>query len=215
LNIIEYHWWGLEDTDFKGDVVYEIVTRFNQEEHTFNDWKDFEGKMPHMAYAWKVAERFSALEQLFVDLRVVPQMLGVTDLPLKSEVRDIDKYERLKSVADLALYRFSSIRDVSLHFVNDLLELGIEGLRIGSLKKVMEPTHPDTVTLLEAIGKCGRRLREDRNLRAHEVAIYLTENDQLFKFASAAELHSRYSVETEPDTSYREACEKVYSPVVF
>lgn len=194
--------------------MYYLVTRFSLEEHKFEDWHDFEHKMPHMAYAWTVATRFKTMEQLFVDLRVVPQMLGVKDLPVNSEVRDINKYEWLKSATDLALYRFSSVRDVSLHFVNDLLELGIEHVTFWNLKKVIEQKHPTVFTLLQEIGECGRRVRDDRNLRAHEGAIYLTEDDELFKFASVAEASGRRSVDVDPDATYQEACEKLYSRIV-
>lgn len=210
----QYHWWGLEETSFKGDVVYDIVTRFNLEEHTFKDWQDFKEKMPHMAYAWAVATRFDALEQLFVDLRMVPQMLGVKEVPIKSEVQDINKYEWLKAATDLALYRFSSIRDVSLHFVNDLLELKVEALKIGTLKKVIQGTHPSIVSVLQGIGDCGRNLRNDRNLRGHEGAIYLTEDDEMFKFVSFAEAHGGRSADGRTDTTYGEACEKLYSRIV-
>jgi hypothetical protein len=208
----QYHWWDLDDTDFM--AVYYLVTRFALEDHTIEDWHDFERKMPHMAYAWTVATRFKAMEQLFVDLRVVPQMLGVKELPLNSEVREINKYEWLKSATDLALYRFSSIRDASLHFVNDLLELGIDDPKFKNLKKVIEPTHPKLVTLLQEIGECGRSVRDDRNLRAHEGAIRLTEDDELFKFASVAEASGRPSVDVDTDTTYQEACEKLYSRIV-
>jgi hypothetical protein len=214
----EYHWWGLEDTDFKGDVVGEIVTRFSLEEHSFKDWQDFEQKMPHMAYAWTAATRFRTLEWLFVDLRVVPQMLGVVDLPVKSEVGDINRYEWLKSASDLALYRFSSIRDATLHFVNDLLELGIKDLdlKFKNLKSAIEKTHPNLVTLLREIGECGRSVRNDRNVRAHEGEVFLTEDDELFKFTAFAEAHGLKSLDgnTQADAVYREACERLYARVV-
>ena len=52
-------------------------------------------------------------------------MLGVNNLPLVSKVRDINRYDWLKAIVDLALFRFSSLRDITFHFVNEVLELNI------------------------------------------------------------------------------------------
>jgi len=214
---LEYQWWGLEDTTFKGDVVYEIVARFNLEEHVFKDWYDFEQKMPHMAYAWAVATRFDNLERLFIHLRMVPQMLGVEPLPVKSTVEDISRHQWLMSIQDLALYRFSSIRDVSLHFVNDLLEIGLGELElnIGKIKKAILQTHPNVIAILKEINQCGRSVREDRNSRAHEGTVTLgTKDDEIFRIASAIESFGGRTNKFDIEAVYREAVDDIYKRFV-
>lgn len=156
------------------------------------------------------------LEELFVDLRVIPQMLCIQDLPLKSNVRNINRYEWIKSIMDLTLFRFSSIRDVTYHLINQLLELGIEDHRLNlkSLKKFIGESHTKVVNVLIKIEAAGNHLRKDRNSRAHKGFSYLfTDDDQLFKIMSVSE-------EIRPDmkceeydikTIYQSSCDDLYS----
>lgn len=163
-----------------------------------------------------------------MDLRLVPQMLGVAEVPVKSRVRDITRYEWLQSCLELALYRFSSIRDISYHLVNELLELNIPSLdvRLTAIEKKIGQSHPEVVLVLREIGLCGRAVRDDRNDRAHEGIIQLgTDDDEMFKNAAMAEimgfrpadrLTSCENVEERFDATgiYESAATNIYEKVV-
>lgn len=222
----EYHWWDLEDTEFKGEVVGEIVTRFalrlKFEGPSFKDWNEFARSLPDKAYAWQVAIRFNHIEQLFVGLRIIPQMLGVREIPIKSDVQDINRYDWLVAAKDLAFYRFSSIRDGCLHFVNELLELGIDSksLTLKNLKKRIGKSHPKIVSFLEEIAQSGKNLREERNKRAHEGSITLgTDDDEMFKNLSWAEAYGFKALNQDKndfdvDSIYRESSLELYERLV-
>ena len=87
----EYYWWDLEESTFKG-VLYDSINMYFLHDHPYKDWEEFSEADPHMAYAHLTYVRFDALEQQFVDLRVIPQMLGAKEVPLKSSVQDINRY---------------------------------------------------------------------------------------------------------------------------
>lgn len=181
-----YYWWGLEESTFKG-VLYDSINTYFLHDHPYNNWKEFSEADPHMAYAHLTYVRFEALEQQFVDLRVIPQMLGVQDLPIKSIVKDINRYEWLKSIVDLTLFRFSSLRDICFHFVNEVLELKIKDheLNIKKLKSRLRDSHPNVLMSLKVLDSSGLPLREDRNERAHKGFCKLyTEDDDFFKTAA-------------------------------
>ncbi|EII3729019.1 hypothetical protein LG468_003854, partial [Vibrio cholerae] len=103
----EYYWWDLEDSRFKA-VLYDSINCYFLHDLPYQNWQEFSEADPHMAYAHLTYVRFNMLEQQFIDLRVIPQMLGVETVPVKSSVQDINRYDWLKSVVDLTLFRFSS-----------------------------------------------------------------------------------------------------------
>lgn len=170
----EYHWWSLENSEFKG-LLYNSIGNFWLHDHPYKTWGELEADLPHMAYAQHVYSRFDMLEQLFVDLRVVVQMLGVTELPIKSTVMPINRYDWLKSVLDLKLIRFSTIRDASFFLVNEVLELYIDDLKLNlkSIRKAISSGNPNLViALVRRQGSfanllLGHRLRHDGSLNFH------------------------------------------------
>jgi len=187
----EYHWWDLEESTFKG-VLYDSINMYFLHDHPYENWAQFSEADPHMAYAHLTYVRFEALEQQFVDLRVIPQMLGVENIPLKSSVQDINRYEWLKSIVDLTLFRFSSLRDIAFHFVNEVLELKLPDhkLNIKQLTKVLRENHQNIITSLKVLDVTGAPLRLDRNERAHKGFCNLyTNDDQMFKNISWMESH--------------------------
>lgn len=139
-------------------------------DHPYKNWEEFKAADPHMAYAHLTYVRFNALEQQFVDLRVIPQMLGAKEIPLPSAVQNINRYDWLKSIVDLALFRFSSLRDIAFHFVNEVLEINLPDhkLNIKLLGKALRENYPEILEHLKAIDQIGDPLRQERNKRAHK-----------------------------------------------
>ena len=212
----EYFWWDLDKSRFKG-VLYDSINVYFLHDHQYQNWDEFAAADPHIAYAHLTYVRFNALEQQFVDLRVIPQLLGVAPVPVKSSVKDINRYDWLKSISDLALFRFSSLRDIAFHFVNETMELGVPERKVNmrSVSRVLFKKTPAIVKHLETISDCGARLRAERNQRAHEGTCNLyTDDDQLFKNMSWAEesggqIHGYDVVQT-----YSQARDRLYHGVV-
>jgi len=212
----EYHYWGLEESEFKG-MLYNTIGCFYLYDHPYQTWDEFEKALPHMAYTHLVSGRFHLLEQQFVDLRVIVQMLSVSEVPIKSSVMNINRYEWLKSALDLKLLRFSSIRDLSLHFVNEVLELRIppRQLSLKSLRKRIQTTHPLVISELEEINRIGSEIREERNARAHQgAADLLTDDDTMFKNISWAETYGSYAMNYDLKGIYEESSKKLYDRLV-
>ena len=185
----EYYWWDLEKSSFKA-VLYDSINCYFLNDLPYKNWQEFSEADPHMAYAHLTYVRFNMLEQQFIDLRVIPQMLGVNTVPVPSAVEDINRYDWLKSIVDLSLFRFSSLRDISFHFVNEVLELGIadQQLNIKQLNKVLREKYPEILDGLKILDKSGEELRSERNERAHKGFCNLyTEDDQMFKNAAWSE----------------------------
>lgn len=179
----EYFWWDLEESNFKG-VLYDSINCYFLHDLPYKSWHEFLETDPHMAYAHLTYVRFSMLEQQFTDLRVIPQMLGVETVPVQSAVQDINRYDWLKSIVDLSLFRFSSLRDIAFHFINEVLELGLPDyqLNIKQLKKELRDKYPEILEDLKILEKAGENLRSDRNERAHKGFYNLyTDDDQMFK----------------------------------
>lgn len=212
----EYHWWGLEESTFKG-VLYDSINMYFLHDHPYKNWDEFAEADPHMAYAHLTSIRFDALEQQFVDLRVIPQMLGVESLPLKSTVQDINRHDWLKSIVDLTLFRFSSLRDIAFHFVNEVLELDLPDhkLNIKQLSKLLKQNHSEILENLKILDGTGVPLRLDRNERAHKGFCNLyTEDDQLFKSMSWAESHRSQINGYDLVSVYEKSRDKICSIVV-
>lgn len=211
----EYFWWDLEDSKFKG-LLYDSINMYFLEDHSYETWEDFCKADPHMAYAYQISTRFDALEQQFVDLRVIPQMLGVENIPLSSKVKDINKHDWLKSIADLSLFRFSSIRDIAFHFVNEVLDLNIPDLKLNikNLNKLLKSDHPNIFASLGELENCGKRLRVERNDRAHKGFSNLyTDDDQMFRSISSAESYGFISDDYDLVNIYESSKEKIYKMV--
>jgi len=214
--VFEYHWWSLEESEFKG-ILYNSIGYFWLHDHPYKTWYEFEDALPHMAYAQRVFSRFEMLEQLFVDLRVVVQMLGVTEFPVKSTVMNINRYDWLKSALDLKLIRFSTIRDTAFHFVNELLELHINDLSLNAknISKAIGSNNSDLVTILNEISVSGSSIRSDRNLRAHKgFADLTTEDDEMFKNLSWAEAHGQQAINYNIENVYEQARQQIYSRLI-
>ena len=212
----DYYWWGLEESTFKG-VLYDSINMYFLHEHPYKDWNEFAEADPHMAYAHLTYVRFEALEQQFVDLRVIPQMLGVKNIPLKSSVKDINRYDWLKSIVDLSLFRFTSLRDIAFHFVNEVLELNLPDhkLNIKQLKKVLKENHAEILEYLKVLDQTGMPLREDRNERAHKGFCNLyTDDDQMFKNMAWSESPNSTISGYDLVATYENSREKIYSVVV-
>ncbi len=110
-------------------------------------------------------------------------MLGVETVPVKSSVRDINRYDWLKAIVDLTLFRFSSLRDIAFHFVNEVLDLGLSDFQL-NIKQLKKPKNrvPEILEDLITLDKTGEELRTDRNDRAHKGFSELyTGDDQMFK----------------------------------
>lgn len=179
----EYYWWDLEKSKFKS-VLYDSINMYFLNDHPYKNWDEFAKADPHMAYAHLTYVRFNALEQQFVDLRVIPQMLGVENIPLVSSVQDINRYDWLKSIVDLALFRFSSLRDIAFHFVSEVLSLELPDnkLNIKQLSLILKDNHIEILNSLKVLDSTGISLRTDRNERAHKGFCNLyTEDDTMFK----------------------------------
>ncbi|MDR8523717.1 Cthe_2314 family HEPN domain-containing protein [Shewanella fidelis] len=212
----DYYWWDLEDSSFKG-VLYDSINTYFLHDHPYESWDEFRSADPHMAYAHLTYVRFNALEQQFVDLRVIPQMLGVENLPLQSQVQNINRYDWLKSIIDLSLFRFSSLRDIAFHFVNEVLELNLPDhkLNIKQLAKVLRDTHPDILAPLKVLEGTGTPLRQDRNNRAHKGFCNLyTDDDQMFKSAAWSEGYGSKIIGYDVIGVYDKSRDKIYSIVV-
>lgn len=212
----EYYWWDLEESRFKG-VLYDSINMYFLHDHSYENWDEFAEADPHMAYTHLTYVRFNALEQQFVDLRVIPQMLGVESIPLKSSVQDINRYDWLKSIVDLSLFRFSSLRDIAFHFVNEVLELKLPDhkLNIKQFSKVLRENHSEVLANLKVLDGTGVPLRLDRNERAHKGFCNLyTDDDQMFKSMSWAESYSSEISGYDLIATYEASRENVYSIVV-
>ena len=112
----EYHWWDLEDSSFKG-VLYDSINCYFLHDLPYKNWQEFSEADPHMAYAHLTYVRFNMLEQQFIDLRVIPQMLGVETVPVKSSVQDINRYDWLKSIVDLTLFLMFRVIFLRIFFI--------------------------------------------------------------------------------------------------
>ncbi len=212
----DYYWWDFEESTFKG-VLYDSINMYFLHDHPYKDWNEFAEADPHMAYAHLTYVRFNALEQQFVDLRVIPQMLGVETIPVKSTVQDINRYDWLKSIVDLSLFRFSSLRDIAFHFVNEVLELELPDhkLNIKQLSKVLRKDHSEVLEHLKVLDKTGVPLRQDRNERAHKGFCNLyTDDDQMFKNMAWAESDGSQISGYDLIATYENSREKIYSIVV-
>lgn len=212
----EYYWWDLESSKFKA-VLYDSINMYFLHDHPYESWEEFVEADPHMAYAHLTYIRFNVLEQQFVDLRVIPQMLGVQDVPLKSAVRDINRYDWLKSIVDLTLFRVSSLRDITFHFVNEVLELELDDqrLNIKQLSQELKKDHSKILEYLKTIDKIGEPLRQDRNERAHKGFCNLyTDDDQMFKNMAWSESSNSTINGCNLVTTYENAKEQIYSIVV-
>lgn len=211
----EYRWWDLEDSKFKG-VLQNTIGCFWLYDHPYQTWEEFEQDLPHMAFTQLVYTRFETLERLFVDIRVVTQMLGAVDVPVKSVEMNINRYDWLKSALDLKLLRFSSIRDVSFHFVNEVLGLNIEEMKLTqkTLKKALG-SRAELIAVLDEICAAGMELRAERNLRAHVgVADLRTEDDQMFRNMAWAEANGNVLVDYDIKAIYMEVSERMYTRLV-
>ncbi|WP_299022622.1 Cthe_2314 family HEPN domain-containing protein [uncultured Photobacterium sp.] len=212
----EYFWWDLKESTFKG-VLYDSINMYFLHDHPYKNWDEFKAADPHMAYAHLTYVRFDALEQQFVDLRVIPQMLGAKEIPLPSTVKNINRYDWLKSIVDLALFRFSSLRDIAFHFVNEVLEINLPDhkLNIKQLSKVLRENHPEILEHLKVIDKTGVPLRQDRNKRAHKGFCNLyTEDDQMFKNMSWSESYGSSISGYDLVETYEKSRDKIYDVVV-
>ncbi len=212
----DYYWWDLEGTVFKA-VLYDSINTYFLYDHSCSDWNEFSKADPHMAYAHLTYIRFNALEQQFVDLRVIPQMLGVNNLPLVSKVKNINRYDWLKAIIDLALFRFSSLRDITFHFVNEVLELNIpdHSLNIKQFGKIIKDTHADILTNLKILDSSGGPLRTDRNTRAHKGFCNLyTDDDEMFKNMSWIEDYGSRLEGYNLNEIYEKSRDKIYDIVV-
>lgn len=212
----EYFWWDLEESIFKG-VLYDSINMYFLHDHPYENWEEFKAADPHMAYAHLTYVRFDALEQQFVDLRVIPQMLGAKEIPLPSTVQNINRYDWLKSIVDLALFRFSSLRDIAFHFVNEVLEINLPDhkLNIKQLGKVLKEDYPEILEHLKVIDQTGVPLRQDRNERAHKGFCNLyTEDDQIFKSMSWTESYGSRISGYDLVETYEKSRNKIYDVVV-
>jgi hypothetical protein len=212
----EYFWWDLEESIFKG-VLYDSINTYFLHDHPYENWEEFKAADPHMAYAHLTYVRFDALEQQFVDLRVIPQMLGAKGIPLPSTVQNINRYEWLKSIVDLALFRFSSLRDIAFHFVNEVLEINLPDhkLNIKQLGKILREDHQGILAHLKVIDKTGMPLRQDRNERAHKGFCKLyTDDDQIFKNMSWPESDGLSISGYDLVETYEKSRDKIYDVVV-
>lgn len=212
----EYHWWGLEDSKFKG-VLYDSINTYFLYNHPYETWDEFSKADPHMAYAHLTYIRFDALEQQFVDLRVIPQMLGVKNIPIESSVKNINRYDWLKSIVDLSLFRFSSLRDIAFHLVNEVLELNIPDhkLNIKQLNNNLKISHQKISSCLKEIDASGTPLRLDRNERAHKGFCNLyTGDDEFFKNMAWAESVGSQVEGYDLHSVYRNSRDKIYDIVV-
>lgn len=209
----EYFWWDLEESKFKG-VLYDSINTYFLHDHPYKNWEEFQAADPHMAYAHLTYVRFDALEQQFVDLRVITQMLGVNEIPLSSTVRNINRYDWLKSIIDLALFRFSSLRDIAFQLVNEVLEINLPAhkLNIKQLSCVLKENHSEILEHLKIIDKTGVALRQDRNERAHKGFCNLyTDDDQMFKNMSWAESHGSSISGYNLLETYKKSRDKIYN----
>lgn len=212
----DYYWWDLEESNFKA-VLYDSINTYFLHDHPYKDWEEFSTADPHMAYAHLTYVRFDALEQQFVDLRVIPQMLGAKEVPLPSLVQDINRYDWLKSIVDLALFRFASLRDIAYHFVNEVLEINLPDhkLNIKQLGKALKDEYPEILEQLKIIDKTGVPLRQDRNERAHKGFCKLyTEDDQMFKSMAWSEAQGVCITGYDLKATYEKSRDKIYSLVV-
>ena len=213
---IEYHWWDLEDSTFKGELL-ETIGCFYLYDLPYESWAEFEAAMPHMAYTHLVLNRFDPLEQQFVDLRLVPQMLAIDTFPIRSSAKPINRYEWLKSVNDLKLMRFSSIRDLSLHFVNQvfLLDVPDHRVRLETILSKLPNNRTDIQDTLKSIAEFGKQYRDERNLRIHEGHHYqLTDDDQIFRAMATGEEYGSELVNYEIESKYVEAANSIYTQLV-
>ena len=213
----EYHWWDLEGSTFKGELL-ETIGCFYLYDLEFASWEEFEAAMPHMAYTHLVSTRFDLLEQQFVDLRVIPQMLAIESFPISSSAKPINRFEWLKTISDLTLMRFSSIRDLSLRFVNELLELKIpeRNLRTEAVRGRLSSSHRQVADGIVRISGIGPQFRSDRNRRMHEGHVDLrTDNDPLFKFMASGEEYGSTLVDYDISAVYCEVTTRSYEKLVL
>src|SRR2546421_5521251 len=165
----KYPWWDLAGCHLAG-VLYGILMPFQLSDHTYHDWADFVRKDSDFAYAWSVSGRLNVLEEAIIALRPIVQMLGVTEFPIHSHVRAIDRYVWLSATVDLALVRISAIRDCCYVLVSEVFELGINPRDLSRRRLKQENSLKETPVLeaLLTIGSIGKDLRAERNKRAHE-----------------------------------------------
>ncbi|MDQ3172757.1 MAG: hypothetical protein M3Q91_03475 [Acidobacteriota bacterium] len=166
---MDYPWWDLDGCEL-ASVLYNILAPFQLSDHTYQDWDDFVRKDPDFAYAWSVGLRLNVLEEAIIALRPIVQMLGVTEFPIPSNVRAIDRYVWLSAMIDLALFRISVIRDCCFVLVNEVFELGINPRELSFRRLKAEGTllRAPVLDCLSTIGSIGKDLRAERNKRAHE-----------------------------------------------
>ena len=155
----KYHYWDLEGTSLISALLNSAGSFF-LDEHNISSLDQLRQQHPHLAYAWTVKNRFDLLEKTIVDLRMVPQMLGIYDVPIRSSVRDINHYEWLRVIQDVKLGRLASIRDISFHLVNEIFELGIPHLSLSlkSIKKKIWEENSDIILQLAIISNTGKSI---------------------------------------------------------
>lgn len=146
---MSYPWWDLEGCELLGLLLYE----------------GGDG-----GYAEAVNQRFTNLEQSIIALRPIVQMLGVSHFPVPSAVRPIDRYVWLRAIIDLAVFRFSVIRDCCYFLVSEVYELKINPFQmsLANLKKQKELNGSQILSILDEISLIGKSFRGERNKRAHQ-----------------------------------------------
>lgn len=192
MNKLEYHYWDLSENDL--DVMlYNVLAPFMLTSHEYDDLNDFKLQNPPLAYAYCVDERYRLLNELVVSLRAIPQMLGVSQVPIVSSVKALNHYEWLTITLDLALFRFSSVRDCCYFLVREVFELELKDRNtlLGSLKKSLLPDNQAVISILENIADVGELLREQRNKRAHQGSRFDIGSDT-FIFKIASDVHSMF-----------------------
>ncbi len=166
---MEYPWWSLSECELDA-AVYNILAPFSLSEPQYKDWEDFENRAPELAYAWSVGARFNYLDESFIALRPIVQMLGVNSFPIHSEVRPITRYEWLRAIIDLALFRITAIRDCCFFLVSEVFEFQIKPIQmsISILRKQNELQGSQILDVLSEIASIGEAFRIERNERAHQ-----------------------------------------------
>ena len=212
----KYHYWDLEDTSLTAALINSVGSVF-LDNHNFSSVDQFKQQHPHLAYAWNVKNRFDLLEKTIIDLRTVPQMLGVYDVPIRSSVRDINHEEWLRIIQDVKLGRFASIRDISFHLVNEIFELEIPDLSLSlkTINRKIGEEQADIIRELEMVSNAGKPLRFRRNERFHQGLSHLhVDDDYMFKIKSQFLSKVSSAEKDEFFKAYESACDKFYNELV-
>ncbi len=198
---MKYPYWDLDGCDLAA-TLYGILTPFRLTDHVYKDWDDFERRDPHLAYASTVETRFNNLDDAIISLRTVVQMCGVQAFPVASSVRPIDRYQWIRALVDLALFRISAIRDCTYFLVSETFEFPFTRMDVNlrKLRKREELCGTEILACLEKIALIGGDFREERNARAHQGiqrAIGKGEHaTSIFQIASQVEANGTDPLET-------------------